>query len=649
MVGEGLKYNIEYRADIDALRGLAVLAVVVFHTFPSLLPGGFVGVDVFFVISGYLVTKIIVNSKQRGSFSFLDFYSRRFRRIIPALLVVLIFTAGLSALFLLPDEIESLGKHIVAAATFSNNFILWSEANYFDKAAETKPLLHLWSLSVEEQYYLLWPFLVLLIWRLGKYSLAVLGVLFGLSFFANVFMVDERPAQVFYLLPYRFWELAAGAMVVAAERHMAPLKPRQCETLSFIGLVLIIISMVLFKGLTRYPGYLGLLPVLGTALLIWSGERSFVGRKLTANRFLVFIGLISYPLYLWHWPLLTIARLRLADGGWVLTIVCAFLAVLSVGLSFLTWKIVELPIRRFQIFNISPVKLVCSTLLLLALTVGVGWAFKSGLLMSERQRHALEILKNYRSIYLAEYRTDICYFGEANTKPTDFLEECYLPDFSRRRIFIWGDSFAAHLYYGINKVADKSNFQILQITSSCVPVLDWASDPHSKCKEINDFAFEKIRQAKPLVVLATNWINNHERPDFFEKLSYTLKRLEELKVPILVVGQMPLWQDGLPKVIQRNFIMKGLTVPERAIAGLDKKVNFVDNKLTNFFEKSSLESQQLLRPLKELCSEKGCLVLVGQDLQTSLISFDAGHFTPLGSIYFAKNILYPYLFNATEK
>src|SRR5687767_11476762 len=324
-----------YRPDIDGLRAVAVLAVLAFHAFPHAAPGGFAGVDVFFVISGFLISGIILEDLQRGRFSLADFYWRRVRRLFPALILVLLACLALGWLVLLPDEFSRLGKHVAAGAGFIANLAFWREAGYFDWSAELKPLLHLWSLGVEEQYYLVWPLLLLFFrrWTLGL--IVGIGVL---SFALNLYMTAKYPSAAFYLPMTRFWELLVGSFLAwkTTEGRFGNLK-------SACGAMLVIAGLVLLNGERAFPGWWALLPVLGTALLISAGPTAWVNRTILAHPAAVYVGLISYPLYLWHWPLLSFARV--VEQGEPGALTKTVLLMASFVLAWATYQFVEKPIR----------------------------------------------------------------------------------------------------------------------------------------------------------------------------------------------------------------------------------------------------------------------------------------------------------------
>ena len=342
-----------YRADIDGLRALAVLAVIAFHAFPEWVSGGFIGVDVFFVISGFLITTLIQDSLQQQSFSFRAFYASRVRRLFPALVIVLLACQVFGWFALLANEYKALGKHIAASTAFIPNFIFWSESGYFDYAADAKPLLHLWSLGIEEQFYLFWP---IVIWLGLKYRVSVFKVgvaIFLGSLALNLMMIEEAPLAAFFSPLTRMWELLSGCLLA----YLVSSKPPAFEAfnaklgsiklirhaISLLGLVLLLLGAILFDQDMLYPGVWALVPVLGTCFIIFTGNQSWINTSVLSNRFLVWIGLISFPLYLWHWPLLSFARIM--EGSKPDWQIRAVLFALSFVLAILTYYFIERPIR----------------------------------------------------------------------------------------------------------------------------------------------------------------------------------------------------------------------------------------------------------------------------------------------------------------
>ncbi|HEX4330131.1 MAG TPA: acyltransferase family protein [Burkholderiales bacterium] len=331
-----------YRADIDGLRAVAVLCVVGFHAVPEWLGGGFCGVDIFFVISGYLISGIIRRELAQGSFSFSRFYTRRVLRIFPALALVLFTCLVAGWLVLLPAENARLGWQAAAGAAFVSNLALWGEAGYFDVAAATKPLLHLWSLGIEEQFYIVWPLLLAFLWRRRWSFAAVAGALAAASFLLNVATVASHPVAAFYSPLSRGWELMAGALLAHLQARGAPAWPGSAESRSVAGLLLMGLGVVLLNQQSQFPGWWALLPVVGAGLLI-SAPGAWINRKFLSQPVLVWVGLISYPLYLWHWPILSFARIL---NGQTPSLELRLGAVLlAFVLAWITWRIIERPMR----------------------------------------------------------------------------------------------------------------------------------------------------------------------------------------------------------------------------------------------------------------------------------------------------------------
>ena len=363
-------HALAYRPDIDGLRALAVMGVVAYHTAPRLVSGGFAGVDIFFVISGFLISSIILREKAEGRFSLIDFYARRIRRLFPALIAMLAVTLAIGWYLLLPHEFQLLGKHITAGAAYFLNFTLKKEAGYFDTSAEEKPLLHLWSLSVEEQFYLVWPLLLLVLASRRATFYAIALVIFA-SFASSMMVIGRKSA--FFLPHNRMWELASGSLLALTHvsldntplarwrqaRVLQRLAPeRIADFASCAGLALMLLALFGLDRTMTYPGVWVLIPCAGALLVIAAGGNAIVNRLLLSNPAFVFIGLISYPLYLWHWPLLSFAAI-LGHGDDLL--VRAGVVSIAVFLAYLTYRFIEQPLRRRPL-GVIPAGLLIATL-----------------------------------------------------------------------------------------------------------------------------------------------------------------------------------------------------------------------------------------------------------------------------------------------
>ena len=336
-----------YRPDIDGLRAIAVLSVVGFHAFPVTVKGGFVGVDVFFVISGFLISTIIFGNVVKDGFSFFDFYSRRIRRIFPALSIVLIATLAFGGMVLLADEYALLGKHVAAGAGFVSNFVLWHEHGYFDANADSKPLLHLWSLAIEEQFYIAWPIVLCVAWQRRISLLWVTVALALASFVFNLFMSTHDGIGDFYSPLTRSWELLAGGLLAYATLfHASVVEPSSRgtrEALSILGLAALAAGLAFTRSTSAFPGWWAVLPVAGATAIIAAGPHAWINRQVLGSRPLVWFGLISFPLYLWHWPLLSFLRII---GNEYPSRTDRIVAILvAVALAWLTYRLIERPVR----------------------------------------------------------------------------------------------------------------------------------------------------------------------------------------------------------------------------------------------------------------------------------------------------------------
>lgn len=369
-----------YRPEIDGLRAVAVVPVVLFHGGFQAFAGGFVGVDVFFVISGYLITSIIAQDLGNGRFSLIGFYERRARRILPALFLVSLSCFVLAWYFMPPKAMKEFSHSLAAVAAFGSNILFWRQSGYFDTAGELKPLLHTWSLAVEEQYYMLFPLLLALAWRFGKQRLALLLAILGaISLTLSQWGTTHRPAAAFYLLPTRSWELFLGgllALYLSDSRRQTPTSGPVAQSASLLGLLCIGWSVVAFDRTTSFPGLNALAPTLGTALVILFATPSTITGTVLGSRPFVSIGLVSYSVYLWHQPLFAFARLRSLSGLSPLSSLLA--GGLAVGLAYLTWRWVESPFRDRSRTSRQTVFVLAGTGTLALCLLGMAGHFKGG-------------------------------------------------------------------------------------------------------------------------------------------------------------------------------------------------------------------------------------------------------------------------------
>jgi len=486
----------KYRPDIDGLRAIAVLSVVGYHAAPGYVPGGFVGVDIFFVISGFLISTIIFGNFEKDNFSYLEFYARRIKRIFPALLIVLLSTMLFGWYVLFSDEFSQLGKHVAAGAGFLSNVVLWSEAGYFDTAAETKPLLHLWSLGVEEQFYILWPLLLGILWK-RKFNFLLATLLVAIvSFAINIYWVERDPAASFFLPFSRIWELMVGgilAYIVLHRPHYLSRNSALLSLMSLLGLVLIGASIFLVTKHTKFPGWWALLPTMGAFLVIAGGPVVSVNRYLLGSRPAVWVGVISYPLYLWHWPLLSYAQIIHGDTP------DRSIRFIAVVLSFLlAWGTYVLVEKRF--------KKGYSKAAIVFLSLSMGFFLVIGLLVWKGvppPRHNSEFIER-----VVTAASDWDYPGKLKPTTVDG-SRLYEKQGSNTKTLFIGDSHVEQYAPRIVQLLDNNpgyNTAVFATSSGCPPISHVYERTRILCSSARATAFEYAnRQDVETVVIGANW------------------------------------------------------------------------------------------------------------------------------------------------
>jgi peptidoglycan/LPS O-acetylase OafA/YrhL len=499
--------SVAYRADIDGLRAIAVLAVVGYHAVPGFVPGGYVGVDVFFVISGFLITGLLLADVDANKLSLSNFFSRRIRRIFPALILVIASTLFAGWFLLLASEFLPLSRSAAAAAGFVANFQFWREVGYFDSAAELKPLLHLWSLSVEEQFYLLWPLTLLFIAPKSTLMARSAWVLLIVSFVLNVALVAKHGEATFFMLPTRLWELMAGALLAIRARQQIQIQGQPvairsrwfAEIISALGLTLLLLTIYFLNRERHYPGSWALLPVIGTCCLIAGGGGSWVARQLLSRRILVGIGLISYPLYLWHWPML--AFIRVIEGSHIRwqSIFAALSA--SVLLAGLTYRYIERPVRRASRASPSP-RLVLGLCLLMAIVGVVGIAGTFDLILP--RSHG----SNAGRFGIASQDWD--FPGRASRR--EIVSEGLAVNVigaGPKKVMIWGDSNAEQYGPRVEKLvgAANANTTVYFVTAgNCPPIRHTRISAKPGCESHAEKAFLFARDGRAsTVIIAAQW------------------------------------------------------------------------------------------------------------------------------------------------
>jgi len=494
-----LPFSPTYRPEIDGLRAIAVLSVCLFHAGVPSVSGGFVGVDVFFVISGYLITGIIQSSLLAGTFSIADFYARRARRILPALFVVLVTCSVVGYFLMLPSELKLLGRHVAATALFVSNITFFRESGYFDLSAELKPLLMTWSLGVEEQFYIVWP---LLLWGAARWRVDPIRLVIGIlvfSLFGASWAVRDHVSGTFFLLPSRAWELALGAVLALRPRSVGIERRWSWELCGVTGLLSIMFSVFTYDQNTVFPAYGALLPCLGAALVLWAGQNSRCNSLLLTNRPMRWLGRISYSLYLWHWPLFAFCRLLL-NGELPLPLAIPLLLT-AIGLAHLSWMLIEQRWRHVSTPVVPTLKAyglsIAGVILLAATLVAVGKTeWRTG---SEARR--LDAASRDVNPLLAD-----CHLGEEALLREPGLR-CQFGSPSVRLV-VWGDSHGDALSPGFKALAEEQGLGFIQLTKSgCPPIpgyelIDSRGKSYPTCRQFNQNVFDYILAHDEIEVVA---------------------------------------------------------------------------------------------------------------------------------------------------
>ena len=496
----------DYRPEIDGLRAVAVLAVVGYHVFPDSIRSGFVGVDIFFVISAYLITTLLLLNLRRGQFSYVGFYIRRINRLYPALLLVLASSLVAGWLLMTAFEYKLFGKQVGAAAVYLSNILLWHEAGYFDIDLELKPLLHLWSLAVEEQFYLIWPPVLVLAWKRKWNLVRMIGAIALLSFAADLFELDRDAVATFFSPATRFWELAAGGLLAALEDRSISLLSNHKSMLAGLGFALLGAGFVLNDGSVPFPGWLGWLPCGGAFLVLAAGPTAWLNRRVLALRPLVWIGLISYPLYLWHWPLLSFAHI--VDTATPSLVTRVALSGLAFPLAWATYTFVEKPIRFGGGGSGGGKALVLLAMLLVVGALGAGVYRLDGF-------PGRAFVGEKRAPVVREPGEPGPGCVDRGRLPVELADLCvlHLNAGNRPRIILWGDSHAEVWAIPLGRLAWARGFDLLVLRQDGCPPIEgvWrpvnnASRTSCETPDIMRRIEDGIAGLKPdIVILAARW------------------------------------------------------------------------------------------------------------------------------------------------
>lgn len=657
--------HLEYRADLDGLRAVAILPVLFFHADLTLFRGGFIGVDVFFVLSGFFMARVIMGDLERGSFSFSQFYLRRMRRILPALFSMMAVTAVAAWFLLMPKELMYFADSLRAAALFASNILFESESGYFDIAAEAKPLLHTWSLSIEEQFYIVFPIALFAAHKFARQHLTrIVLVVALLSFCASSWAVFYSPEKAFYLLHFRVWELLAGALVAFAPRPQYT--PVVARALSLVGIAGILLAVFLYTADTPFPGAYAALPVLSTALVIHAACKDGLPALLLSNPASVFIGRISYSLYLWHWPLIVFFRYML---GHDLTIANSIqIILLSFAFAYLSWRFIEQPARygswassRTLIFGLSGS----------AVVAAISFAY----VVRDFDGAPMRLPDPVSALYAATYDqgpffSEDCFAdSDGKGQPVSSIHQGRLcpmgaGEKDRTKFLVWGDSHAAAIAPAIDGAARRSGTSGMFVgRASCPPLPDAAFGPPlvvNRCKDFNAAVLELIeRERFPFVFLVGYWPKYVHQAElagegiFFDpkvvppledwsqpvraSLDATIARFAQQGTRVILVQDVPEMGFDVPEALARAR-MTGRSIDVAPSLHFTQKRQALARRV--LAQSAETSGSLLVDPLKAVCDATRCHAMIdgtvlyrdGNHLSAKGAEFIAPVFDPVFSI-----------------
>jgi peptidoglycan/LPS O-acetylase OafA/YrhL len=639
---------VKYRADIDGLRAIAVLIVIFFHFGIPGFAGGFIGVDIFFVLSGYLIGSIILKQLEQQRFSFTQFYFRRFRRLMPAFAVVMVVSIILGYWLMLPKDFREFGQSLAAATVYLSNFLFYREAGYFDTASHLKPLLHTWTLAVEEQFYIVFPFIAWLIFRIKRdWLLAIFIVLTLLSLVASIVYLPQDASAVFYLYPFRAWEMFLGVLLTAVSLPTIR-RPLFVNLLAVVGSLLILVPAFLYTAKTPFPGLAALPPCLGTIILIYCGmsSNSIINKWLT-NPIAVFIGKISYSLYLWHWPFYVFYVYDKPDALPALDIVLLIVATFAAAI--LSWRFVETPYREGRVilskkvFNVFATTGVVSTLLV---SMGVYLHFSNGApqrLNDDAARFASAAGDLFGDL------TGCSRIGNPIIPELDFCEINGALD-AEKYTLIWSDSHGAAFKSGYEFAnMQEQQSALIAWTGGCAPVFGIDKDESTSSRAINEQCKFRNAAIKELLltdkridklVMLGRWsyyyvgqgvgVDDHNKIEiwpvggqrpvedqsafFLERIQQTVEELNTMGFKPYVIEQVPEFPSYLARQLALGFIKNKPEVVDNldqlttvAYSEVDKRQGAV----RELFEKLSSEDKvDLIKTHQFFCDEKTCSLMI---------------------------------------
>lgn len=616
--------QLQYRPDIDGLRTIAIALVIGFHFFPEFINFGFFGVDIFFVISGYLITTIIYTQIKDDRFDLSHFYLKRIRRIFPITLACLFTCYAIGWFYLLDFEYAQLGKYIGGGAFSAVNFVAFFETGYFDNSSIFKPLIHLWSLGIEEQFYLIWPLILTLLIYIKKE--AQLFTLLVISIFLGVIHINE-PNALFYLPHSRFWELLIGGSLAIVKTHKFSSKyllsiPH--NLLSIFGLLLLGASFLFIDEKSIFPGLWAMLPVVSTIFFI-SASNSFINKEILSSSPFVFIGKISFSLYIWHWPAISFPAIIYGGIPDLATRFVLLIGVIFVSIT--TYYFIERPIRNSN----SRITIFVLVFLTIAIgLIGLNTFKRDGL--SFRQKHFYEKISNsITNEHLIKQHT--CFLLK-NDSVENFEKHCTSKQ--SKTAALWGDSHAAYMAPGLSHALEMNGYGLSQYTSSdCKPKRVNLVSERNDCLNINLRVIDLITKNKPeIVFLHGNWEGIH-----LQSLLDIHQFLKEKGIKVFVIGPAPKWSEAPSKILFKYWRQFN-KLPENYSEKIELRTFGVDSILRQNFTATDYISLTDLS-----CHENRCLNRISNEQKDYLTTIDGSHITPEMSFWLTNQFNWKQIFS----
>lgn len=631
--------KVDYRREIDGLRAIAVLPVIFFHAGLSAFSGGFVGVDIFFVISGYLISSIIIQEISDGSFSIARFYERRARRILPALTLIICVCLPFAWFVLSPVQLIDFGQSLIAVSLFSSNILFWKESDYFSPSAEEKPLLHTWSLGVEEQFYFVAPILFIALfkskserapWFIAGFAL--------LSLFASQYMTLRHNSAAFYLAPFRAWELFAGTL---AALHVRRFGVQARHGMSSLGLLLIAVSIFCFDDSTPFPGFSALLPVIGTVIVLLHGGSGSLGSKILSFKPLVMVGLLSYSAYLWHQPIFAFTRIALLEKPSGVTLLA--LSFVSLFLAYLSWRLIELPFRRMA-GRAKWVAIFSGIALLVPIALGLLAHLSEGAVLSRASSAQREILAQIQPSPFRER----CH--SSDDEVINYAESCTYFGSGAPKVAVFGDSHAVELAYALALEMEKKGGSVRHLTySDCGPAQGSGKQDDDKCLTWKWKILEDLKADKTIKTVVVSYrlygylmgphegqypsieptVDARDRAKSWKELIVILTGLELAGKKTILVLQSPELPKRIDSLIFRqkdpNVVIRGVSR-----AWWDNRRKFVKNRLTQI-----PTAVTIYDPTEIFCDSQNCYA----EKNGKPLYFDDDHISLAGAALVAKNLI----------